>query len=208
MTRNSWRPQHLIGWCRSLLKNKVILPENICSSRRQNPPSCTRRLCSNKSKNLGDVRRAGGGEIQCPSLPTASSKRPMHAYMTITEFHVIAFGHGIPSNTTRATPKTASVLITPARVASFVLFGASAVIYFWMLPRLKALGDELNALRIENSMLIKAKEECQRTHIKAQDVLADSSQAHNTQSLGISFYALLVPLFMKLCSQFNTLLDT
>ena len=52
-----------------------------------------------------------------------------------------------------------------------------------MKPRLEALSDEMVALRRERSILIKAVEECQRTHIKARDDAIDPSQAQITQAL-------------------------
>ncbi|RCV04935.1 hypothetical protein SETIT_1G041100v2, partial [Setaria italica] len=60
-------------------------------------------------------------------------------------------------------------LLTLTKVASFVMFGIANFLYFLVKLRLEALIDEVNALRRERSILIKAVEECQRTHIQPQD---------------------------------------
>ncbi|CAL5059567.1 unnamed protein product [Urochloa decumbens] len=87
--------------------------------------------------------------------------------------------------------------------ACFLLYGGAAFMYFWVKPRVEELRNEVSALRRERSTLIKALEECHRTHSKAQDMLADSSQAQSIQALGISFMCHLFLLFLKLCSHFN-----
>ena len=75
---------------------------------------------------------------------------------------------------------------TATKFLCWAVFGYSAFFYGWVKPRLEALSDELVALRRERSILIKAVEECQRTHIKARDDSIDPSQAQITQALGIS----------------------
>ncbi|CAL4889268.1 unnamed protein product [Urochloa decumbens] len=71
-----------------------------------------------------------------------------------------------------------------AYMACFMVYGAAAFMYFGVIPRAEELSNEVSALRRERSTLIEALEECQRTHSKAQDMLADSSQAQSTQALG------------------------
>jgi len=66
---------------------------------------------------------------------------------------------------------------TATKVLCLAVLGTSAFFYGWVKPRLEALSNEMVALRRERSILIKAVEECQRTHIKAQDDSNDPSQA-------------------------------
>lgn len=54
---------------------------------------------------------------------------------------------------------------TATKFLCVAVLGTSAFFYGWVKPRLEVLRDELLALRIERSILIKAVEECQRTHI-------------------------------------------
>jgi len=75
---------------------------------------------------------------------------------------------------------------TATKFLCLSVIGTSAFFYGWVKPRLEALGEELVALRTERSILIKAVEECQRTHIKDRDDSIDPSQAQSTKALGIS----------------------
>ena len=87
---------------------------------------------------------------------------------------------------------------TATKVLCLAVLGTSAFFYGWVKLRLEALSDEMVALRRERSILIKAVEECQRTHIKAQDDSNDPSQAQITQALGISLIHHMFFCF-KLC---------
>lgn len=71
-----------------------------------------------------------------------------------------------------------------AKFAYFSLFAAMGFLYFSVMPRTRELYEKWVALLIEREALIKAVEECQRTHMKSHPVLADSSQDQSMQAPG------------------------
>jgi len=88
-------------------------------------------------------------------------------------------------------------------VPYLTLFASAAIIYFWLNPRLEELGNELNALRRERSILIKAVEDCQREHTQAKGVLSNSCEAQSILlDLGISFIHHLF-LFILSCAHIS-----
>lgn len=86
---------------------------------------------------------------------------------------------------------------TPVKAFYFTAYASSLFQLCWVLKTVLAFHDELIDLRRERSILIEAVEECRRSHIKAQDVLIDSSQAQSTQALGISLIHHLFILFFS-----------